>query len=685
MLTLADKLKQEREYRALENTAKATREGQVEMARRTDEFIHGPTLNPVQKSILDLRKSVWLSNADCYIDPKDDELYTLFRQAVFVGNESSVEYARRQLAELEAGKFCVLGEFGRNYQFNDPEFPASDHSLGPSSSATPILGWRCGPGLSDGNELFKDGADADDVYQGVFNDQWLLAAVSMLAGGGGGEKDPHAVHEAIQNLFVGHYTSDGVLTWNTEVGAYCVRLHKHGMSIPLIVDDKFPMLQTSLWTNENKGVAVAHAQECTELWVTLIEKAFAKFYGSYTELEKGYVHHALEELTGCETECITLASASRGVGKRTLWEKMMRFRRNGYILGAGTGSSELVDREIVDMGIQFGASYTIFDVRHIDGHRLIKLRNPPGDHDEWKGDWSDKSDLWTKRLKHKLGWTDEDDNCFWMSFDDFCNVFRYLYCCKWYSKAWRSKSLPGIWKKSNETDETEKAKVKEKKDFSKDVNTPNSNDIKTRVDTAGGLPHKHNPGCILENNPHYSLNIHRPTDVRITVSQTDSRGVSVETVLPFAVFVVKNSHQKHPVRLQKLDRDNVVAYTGEPKIERVQNIYTSLKPGLYVILVGAYMMGMEGNFTITVLSNYKSEFTPVWPPKWMMKKSLDDDKDDGDLQVADAARAAIEGVGKRATKRFQAFFGISTDESDDEDDKGKKKADIKTIEDKLPV
>ena len=34
-----------------------------------------------------------------------------------------------------------------------------------------------------------------------------------------------------------------------------------------------------------------------EIWPLLIEKAYAKFHGSYSNITRGFVHRALEELT----------------------------------------------------------------------------------------------------------------------------------------------------------------------------------------------------------------------------------------------------------------------------------------------------------------------------------------------------------------------------------------------------
>lgn len=37
--------------------------------------------------------------------------------------------------------------------------------------------------------------------------------------------------------------------------------------------------------------------------------------------------------------------------------------------------------QVQDIGLVFGAAYTILDVRELDQLQLIKLRNPPGDHE----------------------------------------------------------------------------------------------------------------------------------------------------------------------------------------------------------------------------------------------------------------------------------------------------------------
>lgn len=63
--------------------------------------------------------------------------------------------------------------------------------------------------------------------------------------------------------------------------------------------------------------------------------------------------------------------------------------------------------------------------------RLLKLRNPWG-HQEWTGDWSDRSDKWTPELRRLLGAAEEaaDDGVFFISFQDYANYYRSTTVCR---------------------------------------------------------------------------------------------------------------------------------------------------------------------------------------------------------------------------------------------------------------
>lgn len=44
----------------------------------------------------------------------------------------------------------------------------------------------------------------------------------------------------------------------------------------------------------------------------------------------------------------------------------------------------------------------IVQVREVDGHKLVQIRNPWANEVEWNGPWSDSSPEWTDRMRHKL-------------------------------------------------------------------------------------------------------------------------------------------------------------------------------------------------------------------------------------------------------------------------------------------
>lgn len=76
-------------------------------------------------------------------------------------------------------------------------------------------------------------------------------------------------------------------------GIYRVKFCKNGEWVTVTVDDYFPC-----YPEGEPLFARAHGNE---LWVMLLEKAYAKLHGNYYLLRGGFVHEALLDLTGCPT------------------------------------------------------------------------------------------------------------------------------------------------------------------------------------------------------------------------------------------------------------------------------------------------------------------------------------------------------------------------------------------------
>lgn len=99
----------------------------------------------------------------------------------------------------------------------------------------------------------------------AIGDCWAISAISVLASQGLAEQ-----------LFMTPYNHEG---------AYCVRFFRDGVWEPIVIDDSLPMSYSL--------PAFAKSGDKTELWVPLLEKAYAKFYQAYEELEGGWISDAL--------------------------------------------------------------------------------------------------------------------------------------------------------------------------------------------------------------------------------------------------------------------------------------------------------------------------------------------------------------------------------------------------------
>uniref|UniRef100_A0A5B6ZBC6 Protein DEFECTIVE KERNEL 1 n=1 Tax=Davidia involucrata TaxID=16924 RepID=A0A5B6ZBC6_DAVIN len=330
-----------------------------------------------------------------------------------------------ELAVKEA--LCVRGET----HFTDQEFPPNDQSLfvdaeNPPSKLQVVSEWMRPTEIVKENHLdshpclFSGAANPSDVCQGRLGDCWFLSAVAVLT----------EVSQISEVIITPEYNEEGI---------YTVRFCIQGEWVPVVVDDWIPC--------ESPGKpAFATSRKGNELWVSLLEKAYAKLHGSYEALEGGLVQDALVDLTGGAGEEIDMRSAQAQIDLASgrLWSQLLRFKQEGFLLGAGSPSGS--DVHISSSGIVQGHAYSLLQVREVDGHKLVQIRNPWANEVEWNGPWSDSSPEWTDRMKHKLKLVPQSkDGIFWMSWQDFQIHFRSIYVCRVYPSEMRY-SVHGQWR-----------------------------------------------------------------------------------------------------------------------------------------------------------------------------------------------------------------------------------------------
>lgn len=84
-----------------------------------------------------------------------------------------------------------------------------------------------------------------------------------------------------------------ITTTTNSYGVYRVKICKNGEWIYVTIDDLFPCYPL--------GTPIFSAAHGNELWVLIIEKAYAKLHGNYFSLREGISGEAMLDLTGCPT------------------------------------------------------------------------------------------------------------------------------------------------------------------------------------------------------------------------------------------------------------------------------------------------------------------------------------------------------------------------------------------------
>ena len=476
----------------------------------------------------------------------------------------------------------------------------------PGYVATENIKWVRPSDLIQNTCFFNSEISANDSVQGALGDCWFIGALSVIA-----TRD-ELIRGSIEKLDNPSKVTISTATGLKEgvyppifhpfarKGLYCFSFFKNAKWRYVIIDDKLPFMKDS----SEPSFVFAHCREHRELWVPLIEKAYAKLHSCYEALVSGAITDGLVDMTGYACDSLKLqGKGSELVGPEekkdeitgAFWEKMKAKLANGSLMGCSIDSGGTEETVVLDQqptGLFSGHAYSLTTLLYVDHpqapkpkkrHRLLVVRNPWGE-GQWNGKWGQNSSELTSNLPliqstiatalkpdERFDPTDSATGNFLICFKDWRSVFTTLFLCENFSSAWSGIRFKGAW----------------------------------TAETAGGLPI--GPPETLKSwgkNPQFVLDLKVPADVFIMLFQEDGRLVP-NLPFPFTGFV-----RNICVSLLKLEggEEGMAEFITSRLIKnspvreyRDTNIDTmKLNPGRYLIVPSIKEPGLTGTFYLSV-------------------------------------------------------------------------------------
>uniref|UniRef100_A0A3B4ZGQ8 Calpain-1 catalytic subunit-like n=1 Tax=Stegastes partitus TaxID=144197 RepID=A0A3B4ZGQ8_9TELE len=328
----------------------------------------------------------------------------------------------------ELKQYCLI----KGVRYIDDMFPPDRNSIGhgmldPSDLANVV--WLRPAKIALNPSFVQHSVSRFDFGQGILGNCWFLASIGALT------FQRHIFDQVVppEQKFEEDYC-----------GLFHFRFWRFGKWVDVVIDDKLPTI--------NGRLIFVHSKNPNEFWPALLEKAYAKVCGSYTDMNAGTPTEAMMDFTGGVYMHIELSEPPPD-----LWELMCRAGKSTNLMSCGTPQGETPANTVLPNGLVQGHAYTVTGVRQVTYWtfvNLVRLWNPWG-RGEWKGDWSDRSPLWQtvspedRELCHSV----DDDGEFWMTLEDFCRFFVNLDICGLSpdfldgnsSCVWKTSAYDGRW------------------------------------------------------------------------------------------------------------------------------------------------------------------------------------------------------------------------------------------------
>ena len=306
----------------------------------------------------------------------------------------------------------------KNQKFTDPYFPPNINSLLSKNEKGEFIDKIHGPKMEhrikieeiswmrareifkhEQYSLFEGNIDITNISQGSLGDCYFLASVVSLA------QYPKLIYQLFKTKHI-----------NTE-GFFELIFFIDGEFQIVIVDDYLPI------KINNKKICFSQSRK-KEIWICIIEKAWAKINGGYTNIIRGWMHHALQAFTGFHSEVFK----HKVINSDDLWTKIIEAKNNNFIITCSTG------KNVEEFGLVSKHAYSFYDCMEIISKgikvKLVLIKSVWNDKNiNWKGDWGNESPLWGIEEKKQVNYNNKKQDLFFMSFQDYYNYFNLTEIC----------------------------------------------------------------------------------------------------------------------------------------------------------------------------------------------------------------------------------------------------------------
>lgn len=275
--------------------------------------------------------------------------------------------------------------------YEDITFPAAEHSLFWRGKLDSMSAEMANNYLNGGvnewarpSEIMKSGGSnkapslwgdtgrpqPGGIQQGMLGDCWFLSSASSLA----------EYPERIERIFTN--------TEYSKEGAFEIQFFWSLGTFRQIVDDRIPV------TTVPRGYVGAGTKRPFNSkvgsnggwWLTILEKAYAKFNGNYSNLNGGQPEQALRELSGMPS----VGYRTNSQDDNAIFNTVNSADTNKWVM---TAACMYQHDSLVT-----GHAYSILGAVEVDGNKLLKMRNPWGN-EKYKGPWHDGDSRWTSSAK----------------------------------------------------------------------------------------------------------------------------------------------------------------------------------------------------------------------------------------------------------------------------------------------